>query len=328
MTHSLLLSVVLLCAASLGTALQRSLVLQRSDQTVVQTTREPELLAEGRQALVKGEYEKALGALKQVAESEPNEGYRTQARYYLGRAYYFLKRNDEALNTYRQLVAENPGVVMAYYEMGKIFIEQQDFAQAAQEYVQLKNISQTLQSQAKLSAAALANNPAKPPVIETDSVLLASTATKAQQLADELAFYLADLFLPDEAARYQIPLAPPIPPAQPKLLKPAEGANSDQAQNAVSPMGKDGVGRPTITYKEKARYTEPARLNMVQGVVVLSVIFSVDGEVQGIRVVRSLPDGLTRKAIEAALKIRFQPATKDGAPVSVRGNLEYSFNLF
>jgi hypothetical protein len=42
----------------------------------------------------------------------------------------------------------------------------------------------------------------------------------------------------------------------------------------------------------------------------------------------NLPDGLTEKAIEAAKKIRFNPAVKNGAPVSVRGQLEFSFNLY
>jgi hypothetical protein len=37
---------------------------------------------------------------------------------------------------------------------------------------------------------------------------------------------------------------------------------------------------------------------------------------------------LTEKAIEAAKKIRFNPAVKSGTPVSVRGNLEFSFNLY
>jgi len=40
------------------------------------------------------------------------------------------------------------------------------------------------------------------------------------------------------------------------------------------------------------------------------------------------PDGLTEKAIEVAKKIRFNPAVKNGAPVSVRGQLEFSFNLY
>jgi TonB family protein len=86
--------------------------------------------------------------------------------------------------------------------------------------------------------------------------------------------------------------------------------------------------RPKILYTEKPKYTEEARQNKIQGTVVLSVIFSADGRISNIRVVRGLPDGLTEKAIEAAQKIRFNPAVKNGAPVSVRTNLEFSFNMY
>jgi TonB family protein len=86
--------------------------------------------------------------------------------------------------------------------------------------------------------------------------------------------------------------------------------------------------RPTILYREKAKYTEEARQNKIQGTVVLSVVFNVNGSVSDVRVVRGLPDGLTEKAIEAAKKIRFNPAVKNGAPVSVRGSLEFTFNLY
>ena len=86
--------------------------------------------------------------------------------------------------------------------------------------------------------------------------------------------------------------------------------------------------RPTILYREKAQYTQIARINLVEGAVVLQVVFAGNGELQNIRVIRGLPDGLTRKAIEAAQKIRFNPAIKNGEPVSVRGSLEYTFNLY
>jgi TonB family protein len=59
----------------------------------------------------------------------------------------------------------------------------------------------------------------------------------------------------------------------------------------------------------------------------LNVVFRADGRITNIRVVRGLPDGLTEKAIEAALKIRFNPAVKNGVPVSVRGNVEFAFSL-
>jgi TonB family protein len=85
--------------------------------------------------------------------------------------------------------------------------------------------------------------------------------------------------------------------------------------------------RPTILYREKAQYTQEAKDNKVEGTVVLSVVFGADGQLGDIKVIRSLPHGLTQKAIEAASKIRFQPAMKDGQPVSVRGALEYTFKL-
>jgi TonB family protein len=95
---------------------------------------------------------------------------------------------------------------------------------------------------------------------------------------------------------------------------------------SIEPMTADL--RPTITYREKAKYTEEARNNGVEGTVVLQVVFRMNGSITDIRVIRGLPDGLTEKAIEAAKKIRFIPAMREGAPVSVRGNLEYEFNLY
>ena len=86
--------------------------------------------------------------------------------------------------------------------------------------------------------------------------------------------------------------------------------------------------RPTILYREKAKYTEEARQNKVQGTVTLQVVFNLNGSITDIKVIRGLPDGLTEKAIEAAKKIRFNPAVKNGSPVSVRGQLEFSFNLY
>jgi TonB family protein len=95
-------------------------------------------------------------------------------------------------------------------------------------------------------------------------------------------------------------------------------------EDAIQPMSSSL--RPTILYREKAKYTREARDNRIAGVVVLSVIFGVDGQLRDIKVVRGLPDGLTEKAIEAAKKIRFSPAKADGQSVNVRGILEFAFH--
>src|SRR5262249_47028115 len=85
--------------------------------------------------------------------------------------------------------------------------------------------------------------------------------------------------------------------------------------------------RPTVLFREKAQYTQEAKDNKVEGTVILSAVFGVDGRIGEIGVIQGLPNGLTQSAIEAATKMRFEPAMKDGRPVSVRGNLEFSFNL-
>jgi TonB family protein len=96
---------------------------------------------------------------------------------------------------------------------------------------------------------------------------------------------------------------------------------------AASRMGVNSTGRIQITYKEKAQYTPEARENNVRGTVALRALFQADGTISDITIVRGLPHGLNEKAIEAAQKVRFRPAVKDGKPVSVYGNLEFTFNF-
>jgi protein TonB len=61
---------------------------------------------------------------------------------------------------------------------------------------------------------------------------------------------------------------------------------------------------------------------------VLRTVFSSNGEVKDIYVVRALGYGLTTRAINAARKIKFTPAIKDGRPVSMYIQLEYNFSLY
>jgi Gram-negative bacterial TonB protein C-terminal len=57
------------------------------------------------------------------------------------------------------------------------------------------------------------------------------------------------------------------------------------------------------------------------------VVLSATGKVTNIRVVSGLPDGLTKRAVDAAKKIEFIPAMKDGKYVSMFMQLEYDFSL-
>jgi len=93
-------------------------------------------------------------------------------------------------------------------------------------------------------------------------------------------------------------------------------------------IGKDVDTKARLIKKPEPVYTEKARGEQITGTVVLKCIFAADGTVTNIRVVVGLPGGLTERSIEAARKIKFIPATKDGKNVSMWMQLEYNYNLY
>jgi TonB family protein len=86
--------------------------------------------------------------------------------------------------------------------------------------------------------------------------------------------------------------------------------------------------RARVIDKPEPTYTSEARSHGITGTVVLRAVFSYDGTVRNIMVIRGLKNGLNERAIQAARQIKFIPATKDGKPVSMWMQLEYNFNLF
>jgi TonB family protein len=93
-------------------------------------------------------------------------------------------------------------------------------------------------------------------------------------------------------------------------------------------IGKEVDTRIRLLKKPEPNYTQTAKGEQIRGTVILKCVFAADGTVTNIRVVQGLPNGLTEKAIEAARKIKFIPATKDGKNVSMWMQLEYNFNLY
>jgi TonB family protein len=91
---------------------------------------------------------------------------------------------------------------------------------------------------------------------------------------------------------------------------------------------RDVDRKARIIYKPEPLMTEAARRNNTVGTVVLRVTLEKSGEVTNIRVTSGLPDGLSEKAVEAARKIKFQPAVKDGRAVSQHLQIEYNFNNY
>jgi TonB family protein len=80
-----------------------------------------------------------------------------------------------------------------------------------------------------------------------------------------------------------------------------------------------------VLSKPEPTYTESARKYQITGTVVLRALFSAEGKVTDIYVIKKLPHGLTGATIKAVRGISFTPAVKDGHPVSMYMELQYNF---
>ena len=129
---------------------------------------------------------------------------------------------------------------------------------------------------------------------------------------------------------------------------PGEGGNTGGDRRKIGgggPGGPDGLRggagerdgvlrvrevtrRAVLIFKPEPGFTEAARRNNVTGVVKLRLALRADGTVSDISVLKGLPDGLTERAIEAAKRIRFTPAQKEGRNVSQWVSVEYNFNIY
>ena len=83
-----------------------------------------------------------------------------------------------------------------------------------------------------------------------------------------------------------------------------------------------------IASRPRASYTNAARWKNVQGEVRLRVEFASNGSIPRIEILEDLPEGLTRQAFFAALRLLFLPVEKDGQLISARKIVEYSFKIY
>lgn len=116
---------------------------------------------------------------------------------------------------------------------------------------------------------------------------------------------------------------------QDKSIEVFDGPGSFYDKNPLDVhKGPDVDTKARLQSKTEPGYTSEAENQRNNGTVILRCIFTSQGTVTNIRVVKGLPGGLTEKAMEAARQIKFTPAMKDGKPVSMWIQLEYNFNLF
>lgn len=87
------------------------------------------------------------------------------------------------------------------------------------------------------------------------------------------------------------------------------------------------VSHPVPIYRIEPEYSEEARKNGLEGIVVLRAEVDSDGLPRNIQVVRGLGMGLDEKAVEAVSQWKFRPGTKDGQPATLPVTIEVNFRL-
>ncbi len=88
-----------------------------------------------------------------------------------------------------------------------------------------------------------------------------------------------------------------------------------------------GVSRPEIKTRVNPVYTEIARRARLQGTVIVEAIIDERGNVTNVRVLKGLPMGLDRAAVDAVQKWKFTPAMFQGRAVKVYYVLTVNFQV-
>lgn len=88
-----------------------------------------------------------------------------------------------------------------------------------------------------------------------------------------------------------------------------------------------GAKPPVVIHSVDAEFSDEARAERVEGVVLISTIVDEQGMPTEIRVERSAGHGLDENAVAAVSQYRFRPATLDGRPIATRIRIEVSFRL-
>ncbi|MBA2334802.1 MAG: energy transducer TonB [Blastocatellia bacterium] len=83
-----------------------------------------------------------------------------------------------------------------------------------------------------------------------------------------------------------------------------------------------------IINRPQAIYSSKARSKGTSGTVSIAVEMRGDGKIGFVVPFVELPDGLTESSVKAANSLKFEPAWKDGKPVTTVNIIDYSFNTY
>jgi TonB family protein len=331
-SNSPLLTLILLCSSV-------SILAQSADRTTAF------------QLFQAGDYSNALKLLKKVVKESPNDGdvwYRLGASYLktgkykdsvkaLQKATEFAPKNDtyHALLAYTYLLINDPEAAgaanetlkiepnnaEAHYVLGVISYRDERYTSAhdrAKRAIQIKpNFAPAyrLKAQSLIASFTSLDGKVLPPGVPGD--LLPEAVTDLEK-------FLTLTGDPEQRKDVETELQ--------TIRQFAEYYSRPEnrvARDASLPEPADPTATPLkMLTKPRPGYTDSARQRNIQGTIRLRIVFDAFGKIGPILVSRSLDPELDRQAVIAARKIKFTPATKNGIPVTVVKQVEYTFSIY
>lgn len=338
------------CACLLAAGAQARIPAQQSQQSAGGEA------ARGIELYRRGDNEAALKALREATRKEQSN---PEAWHYLGLALVKKEKLKDARKAFARAVTLRPDFPEALTGLAYLLVrlgETYDAARAAERAVALEpgnldaryvlgvtHLRQDSNSRALEQAeAALKLNPSYAPALYLKVVALAGLSANAVSAATDETQEVRKLLLDKAGARLEEADAvlrrfAELEPAHAEIVPLREQLQTLRVYGGAfgsPPSGGDVLSPREVTTKARILskpeplYTERARANLTRGMVKLRMVLAADGVVRHILVVRGLPDGLTQNAVNAARRMKFIPATKDGRPVSQFVTIEYNFNIY
>lgn len=101
---------------------------------------------------------------------------------------------------------------------------------------------------------------------------------------------------------------------------------SSKTDETVYDIGGD-VQPPKLIHVVEPDFDPKSEEAFTSGVVRIQIVVTHEGAVRDPKVVAGLNERQDKKAVEAVLQWRFQPASRHGQPVNVRATVEVNFHL-
>ena len=104
-------------------------------------------------------------------------------------------------------------------------------------------------------------------------------------------------------------------------------SNGPSASNDVPLTVGGAVIKPVLIDRVEPQYTETARRVRLEGTVIVQAVIDEEGRVVDVKILKPLPMGLDKAAVDAVSRWRFKPATFHGRPVKVYYSLTVNFRV-